>query len=92
MLHTNLRIKDKFQLFAEINSSLIGNKDNKSPVDKDELSINQLFFNYKLLNSWSVTIGRQNLKLGSGRLVDVREGPNVRRSFDLAKLNYTKKR
>ncbi len=92
MLYAHLKVKDKFQLFAEINSSLIGNKENKSPVDKDELSINQLFLNYRLFNNWSVTVGRQNLKLGSGRLVDAREGPNVRRSFDLAQLYYHKKR
>src|SRR5690606_1092641 len=29
-----------------------------------------------------------NLGLGSGRLIDVREGPNVRRSFDFAEINF----
>ena len=27
-------------------------------------------------------VGRQELEYGSGRLIDVREGPNVRLSFD----------
>jgi len=88
MLHAHLRVKDKFQVFAEINSSLIGDKDNPSPVDKDALSINQIFFNYKISHKWSFGIGRQNLIFGSGRLVDAREGPNVRRAFDLAQINF----
>ena len=43
MLHAHLKVKDKFQLFAEVSSSFIGDKVNQSPVDKDELGINQLF-------------------------------------------------
>lgn len=33
-------------------------------------------------NSISLRVGRQELEYGSGRLIDVREGPNVRLSFD----------
>lgn len=32
-------------------------------------------------------VGRQGVRLGSGRLVDYREGPNVRRTFDGARLD-----
>ena len=92
LFHAHLKIKDKLNFFAELNSSLIENKDNLSPVDKDELSVNQLFINYLPFPKWTIGIGRQNLKLGSGRLVDVREGPNIRRSFDLAQINYSSNR
>ena len=88
MLHAHLKIKDNFQVFAEVNSSLIGDKDNPSPVDKDELAINQLFIKYTFNDHWTIDIGRENLIVGSNRLVDLREGPNVRRSFDLTQVNY----
>ena len=88
MLHAHLKIEDRFQLFAELNSSFIGDKNNQIPVDKDELAVNQLFIKYKFDDHWSIGIGRENLILGSNRLVDLREGPNVRRSFDLTQVNY----
>src|SRR5580658_232809 len=34
----------------------------------------------------ALDVGRQELKYGSGRLVSVREGPNVRQSFDGARV------
>ncbi|MEL6305429.1 MAG: alginate export family protein, partial [Bacteroidota bacterium] len=67
---------------------VIGSKQNLSPVDKDELSVNQFFIRYHFNNRWSALIGRENMRLGSGRLVDIREGPNVRLSFDMVKLDY----
>ncbi|WP_422081074.1 alginate export family protein [Ulvibacterium sp.] len=88
MFHSHLRLGEAFELFAELNSSTITSKENLSPVDKDELSINQLFAKYRFNNRWSLLAGRQNLRLGSGRLVDVREGPNVRLSFDMVSLDY----
>lgn len=88
MFHAHLKINDKLELFSELNSSLVDGKDDLVPVDKDELSMNQLFLKYHIDNSWNVLIGRQNMRLGSGRLVDVREGPNVRLSFDMAQLQY----
>lgn len=88
LLHTHLKIQNKFELFAEMNSSLIYDKIKITPVDKDELSVNQLFVNYHVSQKLSFILGRQNLKLGSGRLVDIREGPNVRKAFDLAEIDY----
>lgn len=88
MLHSHLKIGNSFEVFSEINSSLISNKANLTPVDKDELSFNQLFAQYNFNAQWNILLGRQNMRLGSGRLVDVREGPNVRLAFDLVQLHY----
>ncbi len=86
--HAHLKFTEKLELFAEMNSSLISSKSNLSPVDRDELSFNQLFARYYFDDHWNLLVGRQNLRLGSGRLLDVREGPNVRLSFDMAQLEF----
>nr|WP_299340448.1 alginate export family protein [Allomuricauda sp.] len=86
--HSHLRVADKFEFFAELNSSLIASKANLAPVDRDELSFNQLFVRYHFSPNWNVLVGRQNMRLGSGRLMDIREGPNVRLSFDMAQIQY----
>ncbi|PVX50816.1 alginate export protein [Balneicella halophila] len=88
MLHADLKFHSKFQLFAELNSSLTSNKQHISPVDEDELYVNQLFIKYDFNKDWHILLGRQNMRLGSARLVDVREGPNVRLSFDMAEWQY----
>ncbi|MEM1260680.1 MAG: alginate export family protein, partial [Bacteroidota bacterium] len=43
---------------------------------------------YRFDKQWNLLVGRQNMRLGSGRLIDVREGPNVRLSFDMVQLQY----
>jgi len=88
LLHAHLKVTNKFELFAELNSSLITGKDNLVTVDRDELAFNQLFARYHLNKYWNISIGRKNVRLGSGRLMDIREGPNVRLSFDMAQLQY----
>ncbi|MEM1337606.1 MAG: alginate export family protein [Bacteroidota bacterium] len=90
--HSHLKMGHQFELFAELNSSLITSKQNLAPVDRDALSFNQLFVRYYFGKNWNALLGRQNLRLGSGRLIDVREGPNVRLSFDMAQLQYQNKR
>lgn len=92
MLHGHLKLGGYFELFSEVNSSLIRSKDDLSTVDKDQLNINQLFAKYIFNKNWNALIGRQNLRLGSGRLVDLREGPNVRLSFDMLQLQYQNKK
>ena len=88
LLHSHVKLNNKFEVFLELNNSLITGKDNLVPVDKDALSINQFFMKYHFDKHWDITVGRENLKLGGRRLIDIREGPNVRRSFDMAMLEY----
>ncbi|WP_308992422.1 porin [Mariniflexile litorale] len=89
LLHSHLKLGNQFELYSELSSSTTINKKDLAPVDKDELSINQVFVKYHFNSHWSFLLGRENLKFGSRRLIDIREGPNVRRSFDLARLDYT---
>lgn len=87
LFHTDLKIGKSIRLFSEINSALVWGKDNRAPVDMDRLEFNQLFLEFSLENV-KFTLGRQNLMFGGRRLIDVREGPNVRQSFDLASIEF----
>lgn len=89
MLHAHLKLGSKFEIFGELNSSFVSSKEAIAPVDKDELNVNQLFARYQFNDNFNLLVGRQNMRLGTGRLIDVREGPNVRLSFDMAQLQYT---
>jgi len=91
LAHAHLKTGDNFELFAELGSSLATGKNSISPVDKDRLYVNQLFARYKLNSNLDIAAGRRNMRFGSGRLADMREGPNVRRSFDFVGVNYQTK-
>lgn len=86
--HAHLKTATGLEFFAELGVSVLTGKDDLSPVDKNELYLNQLFAKYQFTPNWDLVVGRRNMRLGSGRLVDIREGPNVRRSFDMLSLNY----
>lgn len=88
LLHAHLKVNSAFEFFAEVGSSTAVGKDDVSPVDKDVLYINQLFFKYHITPNWYIKAGRENLIYGGRRLIDLREGPNVRRSFDQAGIYF----
>lgn len=72
--------------FLQVQSSFAnGRAGGSSPVDEDRLSWQNAFLELGA-NGRRVRAGRQELDLGSGRLVDVREGPNVRRTFDAVRV------
>ena len=87
LVHTNIRLNEHIQFFGELGSSIISGKEALAPVDRDELYINQLFITYQYEN-FQLRLGRENLELGSRRLLDPREGPNVRQSFDHLTLEW----
>ncbi len=87
MLHLDIRSSSKWQFFAELGTSHSIDKDMPSPVDEDRLYINQLFGKYKSKN-YEIAIGRENFNYGSRRLIAIREGPNVRLSFDAIRFTY----
>jgi len=96
MLHSNVRLGSHARGFAQLKSTHEAGRDGgPTPVDVDRLDLHQGFAEVsigdprrKRSTSFSVRTGRQELLYGAGRLIDVRDGPTVRRSFDavLARL------
>jgi hypothetical protein len=86
-LHGDLHMGGQLRLFAQLQSSLEnGREGGPRPTDKDELDLHQGFLDVKFDlgedGSFTLRSGRQELFYGSQRIISVREGPNVRRSFD----------
>lgn len=87
VLFTDWRLSPSFRVYTQLYSALSsGLEQGPSPLDENQLSFQQAFFQFSGNESWQVTMGRQELALGSGRLVDAREGANVRRRYDSLRL------
>lgn len=87
LLHADYRFS-RGQAFAQLMSSSIFGKEKPSPVEKDELAVVQMFVDYKLDENWTASVGRKLMSFGNGRILDMREGPNVLESFDQAAVHY----
>lgn len=92
MLHADFHFGKRARVFAQIKSGLINNRTGGARgSDLDKLDLHQLFFDYKFTlskdGSLLLRAGRQEISFGSSRLVGVREGPNVRQSFDGARFS-----
>jgi hypothetical protein len=70
----------------------------KSPVDEDRLDLLQGFADVRLPvpgdhdPAVTLRLGRQLMTYGSGRLIDIRYGPNVLQPFDAAKAFFESER
>jgi hypothetical protein len=90
ILHADLHLTRYFRGFVQFYSALEnGRAGSPSTLDENELDVQQAFVDLRLplANDAALTLrpGRQELRYGSGRIIDVREGPNVRRKFDGAR-------
>jgi hypothetical protein len=84
-LHNSLQLGKHFRLFGELYSAY---SEEKKFAQYDELDLHQAFAEISYpINQTNIklTIGRLEFNYGSGRIVSLREGPNVRRSFDAVK-------
>ena len=86
MLHFDIHYGGHVRTFVELKSGLnsfrIGGP---RPIDEKKLDFQAAFLEAGTSTGprWvMLRVGRQELEYGSGRLIDVREGPNVRLSFD----------
>ena len=80
--HYGQHVRSFIELKSGLNSYRIGGP---RPIDEKKLDFQAGFLELataKGTNSVALRVGRQELEYGSGRLIDVREGPNVRLSFD----------
>ena len=96
LLHANVRFGTQARAFIEFGNSLIVDRDaTPSPVDENELYFAQGFIDLTPTGDTDglrLRLGRQELPLGSGRLVSLRDGPNTRLSFDAARLTLAQDR
>jgi hypothetical protein len=93
MLHADLHLSPALRVFGQLKSGLApGKAGGPEPPDEDRLDLHQAFADLRLPTAanqaLTLRVGRQELLYGSSRLVSVREGPNVRQSFDAVKAFY----
>lgn len=92
MFHGDLRLGDRVRLFVQ---SISGFEDGRIGGPRPDIDVNR-FDAHQGFVDWTWwpdardfaliwRLGRQEFRYGSGRLIDVREGPNLRRSFDGAR-------
>ena len=90
MPHADLHFNKHFRAFVQLKSGIeTWRRGGPRPIDEKRLDLEKAFVDIGSggeENSITLRIGRQELNYGSGRLVSVREGPNVRQSFDGFKL------
>jgi hypothetical protein len=90
MLHSDWHLGENFRVFVQLKSGLEDFRAGGArPIDEKRLDFETAFFEVGNTHkkNWAVLrVGRQELNYGSGRLVSVREGPNVRQSFDGVKI------
>ncbi|MCC8407813.1 alginate export family protein [Mucilaginibacter sp. UR6-1] len=93
-LHADLHLGKRVRIFGQMRSAMEnGRKSGPRPIDEDHLNVQNLFVDlipYEASGKKiTVRLGRQELQYGSGRLIDVQEGPNLRLYFDGAKVAYS---
>ena len=95
--HVDVRLGDHARVFVTLAFDEVGGKKAgpRPGIDKDAADGHEGFveFGGNLHSShpgWDVIMGRQEIVLGTGRLLDDNEGVNVRSAFDGVRIGYDK--
>lgn len=92
MFHADVRLRQRLRLFVQVKSGIeTGRAGGPRPPDENRFDWHQAYAAVDVgprshSRRVSLRAGRQEFQFGSGRLVSVREGPNVRQSFDALRL------
>jgi Alginate export len=84
-VHADIRPNAHWQIFVQLQDDRAFDKDLVTPVDKNPLDLEQAFAAYSSEvggGQLKVRVGRQQMGFDLQRFVGVRDGPNVRQSFD----------
>jgi alginate export protein len=80
-----------WQIFVQLQDDQAYSKDIITPVDKDPLDLEQAFVSYSndvAGGTLKVRVGRQQMAFDLQRFIGVRDGPNVRQSFDAVWVDW----
>ena len=92
MLHTDWHVGERLRIFAQLKSGhAIGRNGPPFFLNVDRLDWHQLFAAVKTGDYGKLEIGRRELTYGSRRLISMREGTNIRQSFDGVRYIWQKK-
>jgi len=92
-VHADLHLGGRVRIYSELRSALEnGRPHGPRPIDEDKLNLENYFADFRIREGLTDTLtfrgGRQEINYGSGRLISVRDGPNLRLYFTGAKLMY----
>jgi hypothetical protein len=89
--HADLRIASQIQVFVQLQSDFAPGKTTITPVDQNRLDLEQAFIAVTepvADGTLKLRFGRQQFAFDLQRFVSVRDGPNVRQSYDAAWVDY----
>jgi hypothetical protein len=95
-LHMDVHLGERFLFFGELASSLVDGRNGgpRPSLDEEKMYVHQGFVDLGLWKSGrdSLTLraGRQEMAFGSQNLISTRDGRNIRRSLDGARLTWVK--
>ena len=92
-LHADIRPNANWQIFVQLQDDRAFGKDIITPVDENPLDVEQAFIAYSsdfAGGKLKVRVGRQQMAFDLQRFVGVRDGPNVRQSFDAIWADWEK--
>jgi hypothetical protein len=89
----DLHLGPRFRIFTEFQSGIInGQLRSPRPTDKNSADIHQGFLEWRVPLKgkavFGIKAGRQELSIGSSRLISASPGMNVKRSFDGVVISY----
>jgi hypothetical protein len=88
MMHADAHFGERIRLFGQLKSGIENGRNGGPRVpDEDRLDVHQAFVEVRPWRRIGLRAGRQEVNLGSSRLISIREGPNVRLSFDGVRLS-----
>jgi len=89
LLSSDLRLGQAVRVYGELGLHRdYGKKDKPAATDRDGVDAQVLFVDVTPASGWRFRLGRQELQLNpTQRFVAVREAPNIRQSFDGARIS-----
>ena len=94
------RLGPRFRIFGELQSGILNGKlQTPRPTDRNRLDLHQAFVEWNLsrrsasgakaeTGGFKLTTGRQEIEIGTSRLISASPGLNVKRSFDGVVASY----
>ncbi len=90
-MHADVNFNAHWRLFVQVEDVRSIGKADPSPTDRNPLDLRNAFVAYKVAlggGTLMARLGRQDFAFEQQRFLSLRDGPNVRQSFDAALLRY----